>query len=136
MTEGWRALSFRNVLEVVGVTPLGVMIMYLSMSLLALLSMALAMRGCSEQDPLQRELLYSAFFIVTISAACYLTMATGNGLLVLRKSGAGLIFIFITHLTIATGNGLLVLRKFWARLVREKARARGRERKRVICICI
>jgi hypothetical protein len=37
MTEGWRALSFRNVLEVVGVTPLGVMIMYLSMSLLALL---------------------------------------------------------------------------------------------------
>jgi bacteriorhodopsin len=112
------------------------MIMYLSMSLLALLSMALAMRGCSEQDPLQRELLYSAFFIVTISAACYLTMATGNGLLVLRKSGAGLIFIFITHLTIATGNGLLVLRKFWARLVREKARARGRERKRVICICI
>ena len=36
MTEGWRALSFRNVLEVVGVTPLGVMIMYLSMSLLAL----------------------------------------------------------------------------------------------------
>jgi hypothetical protein len=86
------------------------MIMYLSMSLLALLSMALAMRGCSEKDPLQRELLYSAFFIVTISAACYLTMATGNG--------------------------LLVLRKFWARLVREKARARGRERKRVICICI
>ena len=102
MTEGWRALSFRNVLEVVGVTPLGVMIMYLSMSLLALLSMALAMRGCSEQDPLQRELLYSAFFIVTISAACYLTMATGNGLLVLRKSGAGLVFFFFTFLTMAT----------------------------------
>merc|ERR1719183_3329286 len=66
------------------------MIMYLCMSLLAMLSAALAMRGCSEQDPNQRELLYSAFFIVTISAVCYLTMATGNGLLVLRKSGAGL----------------------------------------------
>ena len=58
MAEGWQSLSFRNVLEVVGVTPLGIMIMYLCMSLLAMLSAALAMRGCSEQDPNQRELLY------------------------------------------------------------------------------
>jgi bacteriorhodopsin len=84
------ALSMRNVLQVVGVTPVGVMIMYLCMSLLVLLSAALVGRGCSEPDTHQKELLYSAFFIAAISAACYLTMATGNGLLVLRKSGTGL----------------------------------------------
>lgn len=90
MAEGWSALSVRNVLQVVGVTPMGVVIMYLCMVLLTLLSGALVMRGCSEPDQKQKELLYSAFFIVAISACCYLTMATGNGLLVLRKSGTGL----------------------------------------------
>ena len=33
---------------------------------------------------------HSAFFIASISAAAYLSMATGNGILVLRKSGTGL----------------------------------------------
>ena len=65
--------------------------MYLCMSLLVLLSAALVSRGCAEQqDQHQKELLYSAFFIVSLSAACYLTMATGNGLVILRKSGTGL----------------------------------------------
>lgn len=77
MAEGWSALSVRNVLQVVGVTPLGVVIMYLCMVLLTLLSGALVMRGFSEPDQTMKELLYSAFFIVTISACCYLTMATG-----------------------------------------------------------
>jgi len=85
MREGWSSLSMRNVLQVVGVGPVGIVIMYLSMSLLGLLSCALVMRGCSEQDQHQKELYFSAFFIATISAACYFTMATGNGLLVLRK---------------------------------------------------
>ena len=90
MLEGYSALTVRNVLQVVGVTPLGVSIMYLSMVLMTLLSAALVIRGCSEQDQHQKEMLYSAFFIVTIAAVTYLTMATGNGLLVLRKSGTGL----------------------------------------------
>jgi hypothetical protein len=58
MTEGWRALSFRNVLEVVGVTPLGVMIMYLAMSLLALLRYANDSRSLLRLNwPFSRSLL-------------------------------------------------------------------------------
>jgi hypothetical protein len=87
MRESWSALSIRNVLQVVGITQLSVVILYLSMSLLVLLCSALMVQGCSEQDLNQRELIYMAFFVVCISAVSYLSMATGNGLVVLRKSG-------------------------------------------------
>ena len=78
MREGWGALSLRNVLDVVGVTPLGVVIMYVSMALLALLAAALLVQGRMAADEAQQERIYVAFFIVALSCATYLVMATGG----------------------------------------------------------
>eukprot|EP00286_Rhodomonas_abbreviata_P009625 CAMPEP_0181334238 /NCGR_PEP_ID=MMETSP1101-20121128/26136_1 /TAXON_ID=46948 /ORGANISM="Rhodomonas abbreviata, Strain Caron Lab Isolate" /LENGTH=457 /DNA_ID=CAMNT_0023444167 /DNA_START=276 /DNA_END=1645 /DNA_ORIENTATION=- len=89
MVEGWQALSIRNVLNISGVTPLGVVVLYLIFSLATIASILLAVKSKGEADLSKRELLHAAFYLSTILAICYLTMATGNGLAVLRKVGSG-----------------------------------------------
>lgn len=89
MVEGWQALSLRNVLNISGVSPFGVVLLYLAFVLFTVLSLWCWWRARGEKDLSKRELAQAAFYLATVTALCYLTMATGNGLLVLRKVGAG-----------------------------------------------
>ncbi|EKX33118.1 hypothetical protein GUITHDRAFT_148137 [Guillardia theta CCMP2712] len=90
MFEGWRSLSFRNLLNVSGVTPVGVIVLYASFVILCACSFYFFFKSRSAPSLVVKDLLQNAFFIMTIAGICYLAMATGNGLLVLRKTGIGI----------------------------------------------
>jgi hypothetical protein len=56
----------------------------------------------SELDEANKQLYQRSAFAVTCTGLCYLAMATGNGLLTLRKTGRGenLIFFYIWYYNI------------------------------------
>lgn len=87
--NSWNALSLRDVLNVVGVSPLGVVILYATAAFLGLFSLLFLFWALKDIDPDRKQMCLHAYFAATISTVAYLTMATGCGLVVLRKSGTG-----------------------------------------------
>jgi len=84
MIEGMHALSMRNVLNVIGLSHFGVFVLYsvfAAMLLFSVLFLIWAIRS----DTSRRFLYLNTLFITSMSTMAYLAMATGNGILVLRK---------------------------------------------------
>ncbi|KAJ1493036.1 hypothetical protein T484DRAFT_1930022, partial [Baffinella frigidus] len=90
LNQGYQALTFRNVLSVVGVSPVGVVFLYTTCVLFSILSIVAfirysraASRGLPEEAAPQVVVLC----IAIVGGLCYLAMATGSGMVVLRKVG-------------------------------------------------
>mmetsp|Transcript_31312 Transcript_31312/g.76748 ORF Transcript_31312/g.76748 Transcript_31312/m.76748 type:complete len:479 (+) Transcript_31312:420-1856(+) len=85
MLQGWQSLSIRNVLDVGGVSQLGVAVLYAAFATMVLCSLLFAGWGHREPEQEKRQMYLFCGFATTISALSYLSMASGNGLLILRK---------------------------------------------------
>ena len=84
MVEGIHALSLRNVLDVVGLSPFGVFVLYVIFLCMLLFSLLFLIWGIRSESS-RRFVYLNTFFMTSLSAMAYLALATGNGILVLRK---------------------------------------------------
>jgi hypothetical protein len=81
--EGWHALSVDNLLHVAGLSPFGVAVLYMAFAVMLLVSLLFLLWG-ARADSSRRFFFWNTLFVTSISCMCYLAMATGNGILVLR----------------------------------------------------
>jgi hypothetical protein len=84
MMQAVSAANMRNVLSVLGLTRFGVFVLYvvfITMLLFSILFLIWAVRSESNR----RFLYLNTLFMTSITAMAYLTMATGQGICVLRK---------------------------------------------------
>ena len=88
LVEGWHALSVDNLLHVAGLSPFGVAVLYIEFTAMLLMSLLFLLWG-ARADSSRRFFFWNTLFVTSISCMCYLAMATGNGILVLRCAGAG-----------------------------------------------
>jgi len=84
MMEGMHALSMRNVLNVIGLSHFGVFVLYAVFGVMLLLSLLFLIWGVRAESS-RRFLYFNTLFMTIMSMMAYLAMATGNGILVLRK---------------------------------------------------
>mmetsp|Transcript_27227 Transcript_27227/g.71752 ORF Transcript_27227/g.71752 Transcript_27227/m.71752 type:complete len:235 (+) Transcript_27227:380-1084(+) len=87
MLEGWHALSVEQILNVVGLSPFGVAALYIEFTVMLLLSLVLLLTGARAESG-RKLFFWNVLFLTSSSGLCYLAMATGNGVLVLRQVGA------------------------------------------------
>ena len=84
MMGAMHAVSLRNVLHVVGLSAFGVLVLYAVFAVMLLFSI-LFLIWALRCDSSRRFLYLNTLFITTLSAMAYLALATGNGIVVLRK---------------------------------------------------
>jgi len=82
--EGWKAMSVRNVLKVVGISPFGVFVLYVGFCVMLVSSLLFLIWGVKAESS-RRFMYFNTFFVTAISAMAYLAMATGTGIQVLRR---------------------------------------------------
>lgn len=78
LVEGLKALSIRNVLGVVGISPFGVFVLYIGFTLMLLSSLLFLIWGIKAESA-RRFMYFNTFFVTSISSMAYLAMATGTG---------------------------------------------------------
>lgn len=88
LVEGWHALSVDNLLHVAGLSPFGVAVLYMAFAVMLLVSLLFLLWG-ARADSSRRFFFWNTLFVTSISCMCYLAMATGNGILVLRRPEGG-----------------------------------------------
>ncbi|KAJ1483331.1 hypothetical protein T484DRAFT_1800769 [Baffinella frigidus] len=76
--EGWKAMSVRNVLKVVGISPFGVFVLYVGFCVMLVSSLLFLIWGVKAESS-RRFMYFNTFFVTAISAMAYLAMATGTG---------------------------------------------------------
>mmetsp|Transcript_23270 Transcript_23270/g.45169 ORF Transcript_23270/g.45169 Transcript_23270/m.45169 type:complete len:559 (+) Transcript_23270:48-1724(+) len=84
LLEGLRALSVESILNVAGLTHFGVFVLYMEFAVMFLFSVLFLIWGVRAESA-KRFLYFNTFFCTAISCMAYLAMATGNGILVLRR---------------------------------------------------
>ena len=81
------SMPWPNPLDVIGVGPFGVAMLYTACVAMGACAVLFAMLSRVEHDELKKQVHLRSAFAVTTMGLCYLAMATGNGLVILRKTG-------------------------------------------------